>query len=276
MISDAHVHMGYYSRKGFREPFYYSPRRVLGVLDRCGVDEFIVSSTCAQVASISICDLNREAREMKRLAGARAHVFLWVSGRMMDEDRQLKVLDEPWRRLRGDGSAFLYEGIKLHEMETPWVKERKCDLERVLSIANERRLPVQFHSGPNEFCSPRVLAKFAQEFPSVRFDFAHCRPMGEMAEVVGACPNVWTDTAFMDASEQRELPHYDWHGRLMFGSDLPVWQAHEDAPLTKTLRARLAAFCASGLEREPDLAFARFVQNQVLNLHKANLVRKAL
>ena len=50
--------------------------------------------------------------------------------------------------------------------------------------------------------------------------------------------------------------------RLMFGSDLPVWQAHEDAPLTSRLRSRLAAFCATGLERESDSAFARFVQNQ--------------
>jgi predicted TIM-barrel fold metal-dependent hydrolase len=119
---------------------------------------------------------------------------------------------------------------------------------------------VQFHSGPNEFCSPRVLAKFAQEFPSVRFDFAHCCPMDEMAAVVAACPNVWTDTAFMDAADLRELPRYDWHGRLMFGSDLPVWQAHEDAPLTKRLRSRLAAFCATGLERKSDSAFATFVQ----------------
>ena len=76
-----------------------------------------------------------------------------------------------------------------------------------------------------------------------------------------ACPNVWTDTAFMDASELRELPRYDWQDCLMFGSDLPVWQAHEDAPLTSRLRSRLAAFCATGLERASDSAFARFVQN---------------
>ena len=68
-------------------------------------------------------------------------------------------------------------------------------------------------------------AKFAQEFPAVRFDFAHCRPTDEMADVVAACPNVWTDTAFMDADGMRKLPRYDWHGRLMFGSDVPTWQA---------------------------------------------------
>ena len=80
MLCDAHVHVGYYSRKGREEPFYYSPRRVVGVLNRCGVDEFIVSSTCAQVEGIGIADILREAMEVKRLEGRRAYVFfrLWT------------------------------------------------------------------------------------------------------------------------------------------------------------------------------------------------------
>ena len=40
MICDAHVHVGYFPRKGWEEPFYYSPRRILGILDRAGVDEY--------------------------------------------------------------------------------------------------------------------------------------------------------------------------------------------------------------------------------------------
>ncbi len=180
--------------------------------------------------------------------GARAKIFYWLSGAFYEKDSNLTALE-----------TGLFDGIKLHELEGHWVKKRPSASHRVLRIAQERGLPVQFHSGPNEFCSPRVLAKFAQEFPSVRFDFAHCCPMDEMAAVVAACPNVWTDTAFMDASELRELPRYDWHGRLMFGSDLPVWQAHEDSPLTPCLRSLLAAFRATGLERASDLAFARFL-----------------
>ena len=250
-MTDAHVHLGWYSRKktGLH---YYSPRRILGVLDRCGVDEFIVSSTTAQAIGATIDGVVSEAREMRRLAGSRAKIFYWLSGAFYEKDPELTALE-----------TGLFAGIKLHELEGHWVEKRPSALRRVLRIAQERGLPVQFHSGLNEFCSPRVLAKFAREFPSVRFDFAHCCPMDEMADVIAACPNVWTDTAFMDASELRELPRYDWHGRLMFGSDLPVWQAHEAAPLTSRLRSRLAAFCATRLERESDLAFATFVQNQV-------------
>lgn len=248
---DAHVHLGWYARAktGLH---YYSPRRILGVLDRCGVDEFIVSSTTAQAIGATIDGVVNEAREMRRLAGARAKILYWLSGAFYEKDPKLTALE-----------TGLFDGIKLHELEGHWAEKRPEALRRVLQIAQERGLPVQFHSGPNEFCAPRVLSRFAQKFPSVRFDFAHCCPTDEMAAVVAACPNVWTDTAFMDVADMRELPRYDWRGRLMFGSDLPVWQAHEDAPLTKRLRDRLAAFSAIGLERESNSAFARFVQNQV-------------
>ena len=166
MICDAHIHMGYFPRAGYSEPFYYSPRRIVGLMDRCGVDQFIVSSTCAQVEEISIADMIREAREMKRLAGNRAHVFCWVSGRMVNKDPGLKFLD-----------CGAYEGIKLHEAETAWNCERPNDLERILSEAQSRRWPVQFHCGESEGMRPAELAKWAERFPTVNFDFAHCRPI---------------------------------------------------------------------------------------------------
>ena len=110
---DAHVHVGYYSRLGSEVPFYYSPRRVAGVLRRCGVEDFIVSSTCVQVACIPLADVLREAREVKRVAGGRAHQFFWLTGRFYDEERALKVFD-----------TGLYEGLKLHELETADVARR--------------------------------------------------------------------------------------------------------------------------------------------------------
>jgi len=213
---------------------YYSPSKVLGVLNRCGVDEFIVSSTCAQVACISVAELNREAREMKRLAGRRAHLFLWVSAHVLDEDPNLEALNE---LCLVDGREMrLYEGIKLHEMETPWYRERRRDLMRIVAMADERGLAVQFHTGAMDGCEPSQLAKIAERFPNVRFDFAHCRDMLEMAKVMADAPNVWSDTAYLPIEAFRELKEFDWHGRLMFGTDLPVWQAHEDVQLTSRYR----------------------------------------
>ena len=245
---DAHVHMGYYSRKNWREPFYYSPRRILGVLDRCEIEDFIVSSTCAQVEELGIDALVQEAREMKRLAGRRAHVFFWLSGHLYDEDPKMEWLD-----------SGLFEGIKLHEDETPWMKGRKKDLRKILSVAEERRLPVMFHAGLNEGSRPLGLANLAQEFPTVRFNFAHCRPMDEVAKVIADCPNVWTDTAYMALDEFPKLRDYDWHGRLMFGTDLPVWQSHEECSLTTRYRSYVEAFCSTGLGVMAEKAFHKFL-----------------
>ena len=245
---DAHVHVGYYSRNGREEPFYYSPRRVVGVLDRCGVDEFIVSSTCAQVEGIGITDIVREAREVKRLAGRRAHIFFWLSGHLYDEDPEMCWLN-----------LGLYDGIKFHEGETPWMQRRQKDLRRILSVANGRGLPVMFHAGPVVGCRPSELAKLACEFPSIRFNFAHCRSMAEMAKVIADCPNVWTDTAYMAFDEFQKLSSYDWHGRLMFGTDLPVWQAHENCGLTERYWEYVRAFRTTGLEADSDAVFRGFV-----------------
>lgn len=249
MIADAHVHFGYFSRCGEPAPHYYSPRRIVGVLNRCGVGEFIVSSTCAQVKCIGIKDIVREAREMKRLAGSRAHVFFWLSGHLYDDDPEMKWI--------GTG---LFDGIKLHERETPWVQKRRKDLEKILAVAEKHELPVMFHAGTTGWCHPSKLAKIANEHPRIRFDFAHCRPMNQMAKVVAECPNVWTDTAYITASEFQCLADYDWHGRLMFGTDLPVWQALEDISLTRRYMKYVNMLRSAELVDSANQSFFNFIQ----------------
>jgi len=246
-MSDAHVHMGYYPRAGFDEPFYYSPRRIVGLMDRCCVDEFVVSSTCAQVAGISIGDMIREAQEMKRLAGRRAHVFCWISGRMFDEDPQLSFLD-----------CGFYEGIKLHEGETAWNRERSDDLARILSEAQTRRWPVQFHCGESEGMRPIELARWAERFPTVNFDFAHCRPMGEMAQVIARHENVFTDCSYMPADMMPRLRDFDWRGRLMFGSDFPAYHTREENGFSRRYRTIVNDWSSTGIVATG--AFMRFMK----------------
>lgn len=74
--------------------------------------------------------------------------------------------------------------------------------------------------------------------------------------------NVWTDTAYMAFDEFPKLRDYDWHERLMFGTDLPVWQAHEDVGLTARYREYMRTFRAMGLEAESDAAFRGFTQEE--------------
>lgn len=242
---DAHVHMGYYLRADHAEPFYYSPRRIVGLMNRCGVDEFVVSSTCAQVEEISIADMIREAREMKRLAGTRAHVFCWISGRMLDSDPGLKFLD-----------CGAYEGIKLHEAETAWNRERPDDLARILTEAQTRQWPVQFHCGESEDMRPTELAKWAERFPSVNFDFAHCRPMAMMAEAIATHENIFTDCSYMPSEHMSRLVDFDWRGRLMFGSDFPAYHSQESMLFSRAYRNIVSRWQSVGFDEHD--AFRRF------------------
>lgn len=248
MICDAHVHMGYYSRKRCVVPFYYSPRRVLGVLNRCGVAEFVVSSTSAQVNGIGIDGIIKEASEMKRLAGDRAHIFFWLSWHLYQEDRKLNWLE-----------SGLFDGIKFHEGETPWNKQYSLELHRVIEKANDMNIPVMFHCGNSLGCTPKELSTYAKEHPGVRFDFAHCRMKPEMAYIIKEYENVWTDTAYLSKESFRGIKDYDWCGRIMFGTDLPVWQAFDECSLTRKYQEYTTSLRELGKAEDFCLAFMRYL-----------------
>jgi len=82
-----------------------------------------------------------------------------------------------------------------------------------------------------------------------------------MAEVMAECPNVWTDTAFMALEDFERLNRYEWHGRLMFGTDLPVWQAYEDCSLMRRYREHVEAFRQTGIDGER--AFRTFIGQRI-------------
>lgn len=246
MICDAHIHVGRYYRmtdaKTFdRSDFYYEPKVVADVLKRCGVDEFIFSSISSQ-RHATIADVEREARETQAAFGPGAHPFYWVTGPLYDADPGFKILD--------DG---LFEGVKIHELETPWVKERPKDLNRILSVLEERDVPVQFHSGEDEGCYPHEILPFAKRHPKLRIDFAHCRPYKEMIECLKECPNLFTDTAFMPAEYYSELVAAGVESQVMFGTDLPIqggFYDWSDEDVAKSLehfyRKELAAVRTAG------------------------------
>ncbi len=227
LASDAHVHVGYFLRAGFKEPFYYSPRRVVGILKRCGVAEFIFSSTDC-FAGVSLQDIFCEAREVIRLFGAGAHPFFWVSQHALETNPDLEFLP-PW-----------YEGLKLHGGEFPWLEHPET-LRRVLSIAEERGLRVQIHTDNWEQSVLRYLP-FCQEHPRVHFDLAHCKSVSEVAQASKAAENLWFDIAFAARGTIEQLLHAGVpEKKILFGSDLPVQQRfREGVRLTEYLRKQLA------------------------------------
>ena len=245
-ICDAHVHVGMFYR--LRNPetydrgdFYYEPKLLAEVLKSCGVSEFIFSSVSCQ-RHVSVGEIAREARETKAAFGADAHPFFWVTGQFYDADPDFKVLD-----------SGLWDGVKIHELETPWVKERPKDLERILSLLEERDVPVQFHSGEDEGCYPHELLPYAKRHPNLRIDFAHCRPHREMIQCLRECPNLFADTAFMPAEYYVELVAAGVESQVMFGTDLPIqagfypWKSQDVATeLMRFYKEECAAVQAAG------------------------------
>ncbi len=225
MVNDAHAHMGFFPRLNAEEAFHYSPRRIFGALDRAGVGEFVVSSTDA-VWDADGSAMHAAALEMKRLAGRRAHVFFWVSGAHLERNPDLELPD-------------CYEGFKLHGGETAWLKRPK-ELERVLSVARERRFPVTIHTGLDGDGADAYLP-FCLKFPQVKFDLAHGRPFGAVPEVMRRAPNVFTDTAFVAPEQVRAwIDSGADASRILFGTDVPAQLRYRKIGLTPLLRRLIA------------------------------------
>lgn len=231
-VNDAHVHVGYFPRKGREEPFYYSPRRILSILDRAGVEEFIFSSTNA-VWDFSGVAMHREAREMLRIAGKRAHAFFWVTDEYLKYDPDLSDLPE------------FYEGFKLHGGETPWLRHPKL-LNRVLAIARERGFPVQIHTGEKDDKDANPISgylPYCRKFPQIKFDLAHGKPSSEVPYAVNEYDNVYVDCAYCSSNVVNQwLDIGAREDRILFGSDLPVQQRLFDLSLTAYMRKTISGF----------------------------------
>lgn len=208
MICDAHVHVG--DLGDDRTAREFKPAEIAAILKRQGVDEFIFSSMNAQ-KGLPFEVVQRDAVETKEAFGAGAHAFLWLAGRFYDADPAITALD-----------SGIWEGVKLHEKETPWVKTRPRDLDRILSILEERNVPVQFHTGEDAGCFQHEILPFVKRHPRLRVDFAHCRPCKETIDCLMDCPNLFTDTAFMPPEHYPKLVAAGVEDRVMFGTDLPI------------------------------------------------------
>lgn len=247
MRTDAHIHMGYYTRHGYEYPFYYSPKRVIGLMDRCEIDEFIVSTTNAQIDCISIHNILREAEEMNRVANSRAHQFLWLSGRIYDSGQVPKLLD-----------SGLYEGVKLHELETPWCQERTGDLVRILEQVEERGMKVQFHCSSMNGSRPSDLKFLAKRFVDIKFDFAHCRFKDNLIDVMEECENVYTDTGMFEDYAAIEMCSESIRSRIMYGSDFPAYHIFNGDGFTEEYRRRVRA--VKEVCKNMDSAFFEFLK----------------
>lgn len=230
MICDAHIHVGYYNRYGQDEPFYYSPRRVCSVLKKCGVDEFIYSSTSMQTWGVVFDDVHKEMLEVQRLFGHGAHPFLWVSRGYLRTDPSASLV-----------SFGFYEGIKLHGLEMSWIVDGD-KLEPILMTAEKYNKPVMVHTGHGVNVSPLKYLPYIKKHPKVRFNFAHGCPLHETMQCLNEAPNLFVDVSCMSEADIEKLSNSVFTDRVLWGTDFPTLAARSGEPLTANMRRSIATY----------------------------------
>jgi len=209
-IFDAHIHVGYFPRidgKG-GEAYYFSPAKIAGYMKRAGIGEFIFSSTNA-IWDKTGAVMHKEEKELKSIVGDTAHAFFWISGEYIDADKNLEKLPE------------FYEGYKLHGGETNWMQRPK-ELKRIFAIAQERKMPLQIHTGRyDKFNSIEFYLPYCIEFCGINIDLAHGQPHSGAIDALKKCDNVYVDTSFMSLDEIITLNEIASQ-KIMFGSDFPA------------------------------------------------------
>ena len=198
---------------------------------KAGLDRFLVCSVATkveQVRSIN-CFIQRACRLFPRFLGLGA----WHPD-VADLEGELEDLEA--RGLRG---------VKLHPdfQEFCIVDPKMLPFYRA---AAQRRLPVLFHTGDarRDFSSPRRLARVLDQVPDLICIAAHLGGYTQWAEARECLchPNVYVDTSsslgFLSREEALESIEHFGRGRVLFGTDFPMWRAEKE----------LNAFFGLGLE----------------------------
>lgn len=113
-------------------------------------------------------------------------------------------------------------GIKLHPSSDEF-DLADPRLEPVLAVADERRLPVVVHAGPELGSIGGTVLDLCARFPGMRVIMAHCALTDLMWlwRHVPATPNLFFDTSWWSVEHVMALFRLVPPGRILSGSDLP-------------------------------------------------------
>lgn len=201
---DNHVHVGWYTDG------YHSPKEVWQAELDAGIDEIAVSSTstCAELYKLVV----REMLELISFGGSSIHPILWLTPRMMNTRGLSYMLH----------SKIRWQGVKMHwKAHREWYYNRNL-LHNALEVARWLEVPVLFHTGNFKECKASVFGDICKQYNDLKFVLAHGRPLDETMGIMDECPNVFVDTAFMPASQVKELADAGLSDRILFGTDAPI------------------------------------------------------
>jgi predicted TIM-barrel fold metal-dependent hydrolase len=113
-------------------------------------------------------------------------------------------------------------GIKLHPRAEGF-RLADPEVEPVIALANERRLPVIVHAGRGIPALGRDAVDLARRYPGARLILAHAGvcDLAWIWREIGDLPNVFFDTAWWNTSDLLALFAFVPPGQILYGSDAP-------------------------------------------------------
>ena len=202
-VNDFHIHFGQ-----FRE-YFFEAEDIKELVDSIGIDKFGImptSTTGTQDYEWEIA----ETQKIMQLMPNQAIPYLRVYPEMLEKSNDLTLFDSLPFRL-----------IKIHGYAHDWHTDTKR-LERVFEIANDRKLPMLFHTGGRDESSAGKYLNLSKKFKDVKVVLAHGRPVDEAILVLQQCENVYVDTAFMPLEDISSIVGAGLGTKIVFGTDFPV------------------------------------------------------
>lgn len=210
-VIDAHAHLGPYSLFFIAD---HSPKSMVRVMDRCGVDLALVSSHRAIQEDASKGN-DETARAVDETEGRIRGYF--VVNPWQDPVKELEA--------RADDSRFV--GIKLHP-ELHQYALTSPRYQDVYAFAEQQRLPVLTHSWHgSHYNGLAEIGAVAERYPDLALLAGHAGATGpgyeEIVDVARRHPNILLELCGSFGTGQRIKHLVDELGahRVVFGSDFP-------------------------------------------------------
>lgn len=225
-VIDFHAHVGRYDDIGMTD----DPDLMLRAMDAAGIDQACVFNCHYADAALANDQTARfVAAHPDRFIG-----FTCVSPTMPE-----LVVPELNRAFDELGFA----AIKVYSPSTPWPLNQP-QWDPIYQFANERRLCMIFHTGPDPRAHPRHLADIAPRFPHASFVAGHSGNVPEFrAQAIAAaraCPNVFLETCstYRTPGVIEQLVNEAGADRVLFGTDMPLMDPR--AQIGKIITARIS------------------------------------
>jgi hypothetical protein len=113
-------------------------------------------------------------------------------------------------------------GFKLHPRSDDFQLPHPA-VERIVALADERRMPVLFHAGRGIPHLGEAVVDLARRYPGARLILAHAgiSDLGWIAQDAAELPNLFFDTAWWLVSDHLQLYATIPPGRILYASDMP-------------------------------------------------------